>query len=109
MDSFQEYQRLAAEVPVALRNNRDRIELPVLGLQEGAGKVGSVLKVVFESGRFHLTAEQSNEVKDRLADVLWCIARLCSETGISMQELATHSITQLQARTKGLDPDRRQV
>jgi len=47
MDSFQEYQWIAAEVPVALRNNRDRIELPVLGLQERSGKVGAVLKVAF--------------------------------------------------------------
>ena len=107
MNSFQECQRIAAEVPVALRNNRDRIELPVLGLQEGAGKVGSVLKVAFESGRFRLTPEQSSEVKDRLADILWCVARLCDETGISMENVAAHSIAQLQARTKDLDPDQR--
>ena len=46
-------------------------------------------------------------MKDRLADVLWYVARLCNETGIGMQELAKHSITQLQAKATGLDPNQR--
>jgi len=107
MNTFEEYQSIVAKVPIALRNNRDRIELPVLELQEEAGKIGSVLAVAFASGRFRMTPEQSKEVKDRLADVLWCVARLCGETGIAMQELATHSVMQIQARAKELDPDRR--
>lgn len=101
MNTFEEYQNVATKVPIALRNNRDRIELPVLGLQEEAGKIGSVLTVAFASGRFRLTPDQSKEVKDRLADILWCVARLCGETGIAMQELATRSTTQLQARARG--------
>lgn len=51
VNTFEEYQDIAAKVPIALRNNRDRIELPLLGLQEEAGKVSSVLTVAFwESG-----------------------------------------------------------
>ncbi len=107
MNTFEEYQSAAAKVPVSLRNDRDRIQFPVLGLQEEAGKIGSLLAAAFASGKLHLTPEQSKEVKDRLADVLWYVARLCGETGIGMQELATHSITQFQARAEGLDPDRR--
>ena len=107
MNTFEEYQRAAAKVPVSLRNNRDRVTLPVLGLQEEAGKIGSLLTAAFASGKFHLTPEQSKEVNDRLADVLWYVARLCGETGIGMQQLATHSIAQFQARAEGLDPDRR--
>jgi len=80
---------------------------PVLGLQEEAGKIGSLLTGVFASDKVHLTQEQSKEVKDRLADVLWYVARLSGETGFGMQELATHSIAQFQARAEGLDPDRR--
>ncbi len=106
MNTFEEYQRAAAKVPLSLRNDRDRIQFPVLGLQEEAGKIGSLLTRAFASGKFHLTQKQSKEVKDRLADVLWYVACLTGETGIGMQELATHSITQLQARITGLDPDR---
>jgi hypothetical protein len=107
MKTFEEYQALATKVPLSLRNNRDRMDLPVRGLQEDAGKIGSLLATAFASGKLGLTQEQSREVKDRLSDILWCVASLCNETGINMQEVAAHSIAQLQERTKGLDPYQR--
>ena len=107
MTTFEEYQTLAAKLPLSLRNNRQRIDLPVVGLQQEAGKIGSLLTTASASGTFSLTQEQRQEVHDRLADLLWYIALLCSESGIAMQDVAMHSITQLQARSKELDPDRR--
>jgi hypothetical protein len=98
MDTFGDYQVIAAKVPVALKNNRDRIDLPVVGLQQEAGRLGSLLSAAFASGKFHLTVEQSNDAKDRMADILWCIARLCEETGIPMQDVAAHSANQLKNR-----------
>jgi NTP pyrophosphatase (non-canonical NTP hydrolase) len=68
--------------------------LALLGLQD-------------EAGKFTLTEDQSEEIRDRLGDVLWYLALLCSETGITMQDLAAHSVTQLNERMKGLDADRR--
>jgi NTP pyrophosphatase (non-canonical NTP hydrolase) len=105
--TFEEYQDLAIKVPLSLRNNRDRINLPVLGLQEEAGKIGSLLTTASASGRFSLTPEQRRVVQDRLSDILWYVALLCGEAGITMQDVATRSIAQLQAGTKELDPDRR--
>ena len=107
MKTFEEYQALATQVSLSLRNNRDRIQLPVLGLQEEAGKIGSLLAKAFEPGKSGLTQQESREVKDRLSDILWYVALFCGETGIGMQEVAEHSIEQLQLRFKGLDPDRR--
>jgi hypothetical protein len=105
--TFKEYQALATKVPLSLRNNRDRIDLPVMGLQEQAGKVGSLLATASASGKFGLTPEQRRDVNDRLSDILWYLALLCGETGIDMQDVAMHSIAQLQARTRQFDPDRR--
>jgi hypothetical protein len=107
MTTFKEYQDAAAKVPISLRNDRERIELPILGLREETGKLDKLLSAGFASGKFHLTPAQSSEVKDRLADVLWCIARLCEESGLSMENVATHSCMQIQTRVKGLDPERR--
>ena len=107
MRTFDEYQSAATKTPLFLRNNRERINLPVLGLQEEAGKVGSVLASAFESGKLALTKEQTSELQDRLSDMLWYVALLCGETGIAMNDVAEHSLAQLQARTKALDPDRR--
>jgi NTP pyrophosphatase (non-canonical NTP hydrolase) len=107
MKTFDEYQASAAKMPVSLRNNRERINLPVLGLQEEAGRIGSLLATASAGGKLSLTSEQSTEVKDRLADMLWYAALLCGETGIAMQDVAEHSVAQLQARAKELDPDGR--
>jgi hypothetical protein len=107
MNTFKEYQALAAKVPLSLRNNRDRINFPALGLQAEAGKIGSLLATAFASGKFKLTQENQAKFKDSFADILWFLALLCDETGIEMQDVAAHSIAQLQARAKRLDPNRR--
>jgi NTP pyrophosphatase (non-canonical NTP hydrolase) len=107
MTTFAEYQALATKVPVALRNNRERIELPVLGLQQEAGKIGALLTAASASGTFSLKPREREEVQERLADMLWFVALLCNESGIPMEAVAQHSISQLQARSKDLDPDRR--
>jgi hypothetical protein len=107
MRTFEEYQSVATRTPLSLRNNWDWIYLPVLGLQEEAAKVGSLLASADASGKLALTQEQTSELKNRLSDMLWYVALLCGETGIAMQGMAVHSLAQLQARTKPLDPDQR--
>ena len=42
MKTFEEFQTVATKVPLSLRNNLDRINFPVMGLQEEAGKIGSL-------------------------------------------------------------------
>ncbi len=107
MDTFAQYQAIATTVPLSLRNNRDRLELPVTGLQEEAGKIGRLLAMASASGRLDLTDEQCRELQDRLAESLWYLALICGETGVAMQDAAAHSIAKLQERTQDLDPDRR--
>ena len=107
MKTFEEYQALAVNVPPSLRNNRDRINLSVSGLQEEAGKTGSLFGAAFASGKLSMTPEQRTELQNRFSNILWCVAFFCSETGISLQDGAAHSIAQLQERARTLDPDRR--
>jgi hypothetical protein len=105
--TFEEYQALATKAPLALRNNRTRIDLPILGLQEGAGKIGSLFTAASSLGKFSPTQEQRVELRDGLSDLLWCIALICDESEIRMQTIADHSISQLQERCKDLDPNER--
>lgn len=101
--SFSEYQMRAVKVPAALRNNRDRIDLPVMGLQEDSGKIGLLLAKALSTGKLSMTSEQAHEVKDRMADVLWYLALLCDEMGLSMEDVANHGIALLQERFGELD------
>lgn len=81
-------------MPAPLRNHRDRTLRPVSGWQQAAGQ-------------FSLTPEQTGGARDRLADIVWCVALLGGETGLALQDVAEHRAAQLQARATELDPDRR--
>ncbi len=107
MNSFREFQSLAAKVPVSLRNNRDRILIPISGLQQETGKVGSLLTSALASGKLDLTADQCGEFKGRMADILWLASVLCEETGVSLQSITEHSLNQLRTRAGELAPDQR--
>lgn len=107
MNTFEEFQAAATKVPLSLRNNLERINFPATGLQEEAGRIGSLLSQATASGRFELTSEQRSKLQERLADVLWYVALLCGETGMTMQEVAAQSVAQLQERARHLDPDQR--
>lgn len=107
MKTFEEYQAIVSQLPVSLRNSRDRINFPVIGLQQEAGKIGSLLTTATASGNLTLTQEQRTEIQARLADILWCVAVLCRETNISLQDIATHSAAQIRARAKDFDPNQR--
>lgn len=105
--TFEEYQTAATRVPASLRNNLDRINLPVRGLQEEAGKIGSLLQVMSATGRLNLSPEQRKELQDRLSDLLWYVALLGNETGTSLPDIAAYTLMQIQERARHLDPDQR--
>jgi len=105
--TFEEYQTAATRISASLRNNLDRISLPLRGLQEEAGKVGSLLQVATATGRLSLDPEQRKELQDRMADLLWYVALLGSEAGTSLSDIAAHSLTLIQERARHLDLDQR--
>ena len=107
MKAFHEFQAAATKVSLSLRNNRDRINLPVTGLQQEAGRIGALLAAASATGRFARTPEQRGELHDRLADILWYVALLCGEAAIPMEEVAAQAIAQLQERIKQIDSDQR--
>lgn len=105
--AFEEYEAIVTQVPASLRNNMDRINFPVRGLQEEAGKIGAMLQAATTSGRLALTAEQQADLRDRLADALWYVALLAKESGSSIGQIASHSVSQVQERLRRLDPEQR--
>lgn len=98
---MNDYQTAARKT--AMGNSLDHF---VLGLTEEAGEVAGVMK------RFHRGDEKyrgitfpntiSNFAKDKLADeagdVLWYIAMIADELGITLEELAQRNIKKLADR-----------
>lgn len=96
--NFEEYQSKAKETmiyPVSLR-----IIYPTLGLTGEAGEVSEKVKKLYRDFNGVLTHDYINELKKELGDVLWYISALCTDLGISMDEVAELNIQKLSSRQK---------
>jgi NTP pyrophosphatase (non-canonical NTP hydrolase) len=82
MYTFDDYQKFARST--AIYPPDASIVYPALGLASEAGEVaGKVKKYLRDGGEFPVTA-----LKAELGDVLWYIAVLAAEFGISLSEVA---------------------
>jgi len=95
--TFKEYQKESRKTAIYPDKDNNFI-YPTLGL---AGEVGEVVEKVKK-----LIRDRNNKVDDEfkaglekeLGDVLWYIAQVCTEFGISMEETAKTNIEKLKSR-----------
>lgn len=71
---------------------------PVLGLVNEAGEVAGKIKKVFRDKDGEIGEETRAALKAELGDVLWYIAQLATELGLSLDEIAEHNISKLYDR-----------
>ncbi len=94
---FNEYQRKSrhtAKYPVI----GHAVIYPTLGLVNEAGEVAGKIKKVFRDKQGEINAETQEALKAELGDVLWYIAQVCTELGLSLDEVAAHNIEKLYSR-----------
>lgn len=95
--NFDEYQaaaRQTAQYPDMGLN----VYYPTLGLAGEAGEVAEKIKKMMRDDDGQLTDDRRNGLKKELGDVLWYVAALCSELGLSMGEVAEHNVAKLRDR-----------
>lgn len=93
---YQEKARQTAKYPVIGHG----VIYPTLGLTNEAGEVSGKIKKIFrdkagiigDADRLALTAE--------LGDVLWYLAQVSTELGLSLDEIAEHNIAKLLDRQR---------
>ena len=95
--TFEEYQKKSRETAV-YHNAGSNFVYPTLGLCGEAGEVAEKIKRVVRAGKTALTEEQKLEVKKELGDVLWYLAQLGCELGISLEDVAATNIEKLLSR-----------
>ncbi len=71
---------------------------PTLGLANEAGEVAGKIKKVFRDKNGQISPETREALKAELGDVLWYIAQVATELGLSLDEVAEHNITKLYDR-----------
>lgn len=94
---FEEYQqqsRTTALYPDVGKN----FVYPTLGLVGEAGEVADKLKKTIRDDRGIVTDIKKEEVKKELGDVLWYVAQLSTELGLSLEDVARENLDKLSSR-----------
>lgn len=89
--TFEEYQEQARSTAIYPRDRA--IVYPALGLTGEAGEVAEKVKKWIRDGDLDKEA-----IAKELGDVLWYIAALSGDLGISMDEIASQNIQKLRDR-----------
>lgn len=100
MHDFDAYQELAGTTAM-YPGRGESCCYPAMGLAGEAGEVNEKVKKMVRD-RMDLFAQPSDEerakIKKELGDVLWYIAAVCHEAGLSMSDVARFNLEKLASR-----------
>ena len=97
MMNFTDYQASARSTAI-YPNQGNNFVYPALGLAGETGEVCEKLKKAIRDDDGKITKEKHEDLKKELGDILWYVAALCSELGISMDEVAQLNVDKLFSR-----------
>jgi len=95
--TFEEYQqrsRVTARYP-DIGNN---FVYPTLGLAGEVGEVAEKIKKVLRDEGGVVSEEKKQEIAKELGDVLWYMAQIATELGVSLEDVASGNLTKLLSR-----------
>ena len=93
-DDYQHKSRRTAGYPAI----GHPIIYPALGLVNEAGEVAGKVKKIFRDKGGVINEESRRALEAELGDVLWYLAQICTELGLSLDEVAEHNIEKLYGR-----------
>jgi len=91
--TFNEYQEEAKKT--AIYPTEYRLVYPTLGLTGEAGEVAEKVKKMVRDGKL-----DTDGLKKELGDVLWYLAALASDLGVTLEEVATANVVKLRSRSE---------
>lgn len=95
--NFADYQKKSRETAFYPNVNRNFI-YPVLGLAGESGEVVEKIKKVLRDKEGRVDEETKQEIVKEMGDVLWYLANLAAELGVSLEEVAQKNLEKLQSR-----------
>ncbi|HOA23183.1 MAG TPA: nucleoside triphosphate pyrophosphohydrolase family protein, partial [Aggregatilineales bacterium] len=76
----------------------DPIVYPTLGLVNEAGEVAGKIKKIFRDRNGEITEADRQALKDELGDVLWYLTQICTNLGLTLEEVAEANLDKLFSR-----------
>jgi len=111
---FAQYQQAAGETaiyPRAGEQHIDGLTYVALGLVGEAGEIANKIKKIIRDAGGVVEPERLTAVAEEVGDVLWYAARLCTEMGVDLGQVAALNAAKLESRALrgviGGDGDRR--
>ena len=95
--TFEEYQSKSSET-AKYPNVGKNFVYPTLGLAGETGEVAEKVKKILRDKEGIISREDREEIKKELGDVLWYLARISAEMGLSLEEVAQANIEKLFSR-----------
>jgi NTP pyrophosphatase (non-canonical NTP hydrolase) len=95
--NFEEYQTRSRSTAL-YPDIGARYIYPTLGLSNEAGEVAGKIKKVFRDRAGVLSDADRDALKGELGDVLWYLAQLCTDLGLSFDEVAEANLAKLASR-----------
>lgn len=95
--TFSEYQKKSRKTAMYPHVGGGFI-YPALGLAGEAGEVVEKIKRIIRDDKFQITQARTKEIEKELGDVLWYVAQLATEFGLSLERIASGNIKKLYSR-----------
>ena len=106
LDAYQQTARRTA-----IYEDRHKVIYPALGLASEAGEVAGKVKKALRDHGGAFAPEQIEALGDELGDVLWYVAVLAADLGLSLEKVAEGNVAKLASRQQrgalGGEGDRR--
>lgn len=100
-NDFEDYQLQCAKTavyPECGEGTMIAVNYAALGLGNEAGEVQGKVKKAWRDDNMEITDDRRDAIIDELGDVLWYMARLADELGVSLQQVADKNLEKLFGR-----------
>ncbi len=97
LEALNDYQKASRKTWGVVEMNHP-IVYPTLGLVNESGELAGKVKKIFRDSGGVISDADRDDLKAELGDVLWYLTQICSELGLSLQEVAEANIEKLYSR-----------
>lgn len=91
---FGDYQTESRKTYADIAVSGD-VVYPTLGLVNEAGEFAGKLKKVYRDKDGHIDPETHEMMKHELGDVLWYLTQICTNLGMTLEEIAEANLVKL--------------
>lgn len=96
---YGDYQQESAKTRLQVKTSHP-VVYPVLGLLNEAGELAGKVKKILRDKGGKIDVREVERLKGELGDVLWYFTQVCSELGLTLEEVAESNLVKLRDRKK---------